>query len=103
MPPATSMSSGKSTRRRADELSVYAHRREVASLEDLNSLTSRLSYHDDVEQDDFVSLTMPVQRKPWDWDDQLHPIFQMNLPEDYMLQMLQMLQEQFGPISVAAQ
>ncbi|MBA0448385.1 MULTISPECIES: type II toxin-antitoxin system HipA family toxin [Stenotrophomonas] len=76
------------------KLSVYVHGREVASLEDLNSFTSRLSYHDDVEQDDFVSLTMPVRREPWDWDDQLHPIFQMNLPEGYLLQVLQ---EQFGP------
>lgn len=76
------------------KLSVYVYGREVAELEDLNSFTSRFSYRDDVEQDDFVSLTMPVRREPWDWDDQLHPIFQMNLPEGYLLQVLQ---EQFGP------
>jgi serine/threonine-protein kinase HipA len=29
------------------------------------------------------------------WDDVLHPIFQMNLPEGYLLQVLQ---EQFGPV-----
>lgn len=76
------------------KLSIYVHGREVALLEDLNSFTSRLSYHDDVKQDDFVSLTMPVRREPWDWDDQLHLVFQMNLPEGYLLQVLQ---EQFGP------
>lgn len=76
------------------KLSVYVHGREVASLEDLDNFSSRLSYVQDVPEDDFVSLTMPVRREPWDWDDQLHPVFQMNLPEGYLLQVLQ---EQFGP------
>lgn len=76
------------------KLSVYVHGREVASLEDLDNFSSRLSYAQEVREDDFVSLTMRVRREPWDWDDQLHPVFQMNLPEGYLLQVLQ---EQFGP------
>ena len=37
---------------------------------------------------------MPVRTESYGWDDTLHPIFQMNLPEGYLLQVLQ---EQFGP------
>ena len=44
--------------------------------------------------DDFVSLTMPVRTESYVWDDQLPPVLQMNLPEGYLLQVLQ---EQFGP------
>lgn len=75
-------------------LSVYVHGREVATLEDLNSFSGRLTYRPDVAPDDLVSLTMPVRREPWDWDAPLHPIFQMNLPEGYLLRVLQ---ELFGP------
>ena len=75
-------------------LSVYVDGREVATLEDLNRFSSRLSYHPGADPDDFVSLTMPVRHAPWDWDAPLHPIFQMNLPEGYLLRVLQ---EQFGP------
>jgi len=75
-------------------LAVYVQGREVATLEAKDGFTSRLMYREGVQPDEFVSLTMPVRREPWDWDDQLHPIFQMNLPEGYLLQVLQ---EQFGP------
>lgn len=37
---------------------------------------------------------MRARRDPWIWDDVLRPVFQMNLPEGYLLQVLQ---EQFGP------
>ena len=47
-----------------------------------------------VAADDFVSLTMPVRVQSYVWDDQLPPVLQMNLPEGYLLQVLQ---EQFGP------
>jgi serine/threonine-protein kinase HipA len=36
---------------------------------------------------------MPVRTESYVWDDQLPPVFQMNLPEGYLLQVLQ---EQFG-------
>jgi serine/threonine-protein kinase HipA len=45
--------------------------------------------------ENLVSLTMPVRTESYPWDDQIPPIFQMNLPEGYLLQVLQ---EEFGPI-----
>jgi serine/threonine-protein kinase HipA len=76
------------------KLSVYVLGREVAVLESAGDFKSVLSYLPNTPDDDFVSLTMPVRTESWVWDDQLPPIFQMNLPEGYLLQVLQ---EQFGP------
>ena len=75
-------------------LSVYVQGREVAKLQAIGDFKSSLIYHEATALDDFVSLTMRVRRDPYLWDDVLHPIFQMNLPEGYLLQVLQ---EQFGP------
>jgi serine/threonine-protein kinase HipA len=75
-------------------LSVYVLGREVATLEQSGDFKSVLSYHPQVAPDDFVSLTMPVRLESYVWDDQLPPVLQMNLPEGYLLQVLQ---EQFGP------
>jgi serine/threonine-protein kinase HipA len=75
-------------------LSVYLLGREVATLEPSGDFKSVLSYHPHVAVDDFVSLTMPVRTESYVWDDQLPPVLQMNLPEGYLLQVLQ---EQFGP------
>ncbi|RYD14823.1 MAG: type II toxin-antitoxin system HipA family toxin [Lysobacteraceae bacterium] len=75
-------------------LSVSVLGREVATLEALGDFKSSMTYHDGAAPADFVSLTMRVRRDPYIWDDVLHPIFQMNLPEGYLLQVLQ---EQFGP------
>lgn len=75
-------------------LSVYVLGREVATLEAAGDFKSSMAYHDGVPADDFVSLTMHVRPEPYVWDDVLHPVFQMNLPEGYLLQVLQ---EQFGP------
>jgi serine/threonine-protein kinase HipA len=75
-------------------LSVYVLGREVATLEPDGDFRSILSYHPNVPADDFVSLTMPVRTESYVWDDVLHPIFQMNLPEGYLLQVLQ---ELLGP------
>jgi serine/threonine-protein kinase HipA len=76
------------------QLSVYVLGREVATLEQAGDFKSVLSYHPKVAVDDFVSLTMPVRTESYVWDDQLPPVLQMNLPEGYLLQVLQ---EQFGP------
>lgn len=75
-------------------LSVHVLGREVGMLEAVGDFKSAMTYRDDVAADDFVSLTMRVRREPYVWDDVLHPVFQMNLPEGYLLQVLQ---EQFGP------
>ncbi len=76
------------------QLSVYVLGREVATLEQAGDFKSVLTYHPNVAADDFVSLTMPVRSESYVWDDQLPPVLQMNLPEGYLLQVLQ---EQFGP------
>src|SRR5579883_1938523 len=76
------------------KLSVYVLGREVAVLESAGDFESVLSDLPNTAVEDFVSLTMPVRTESWVWDDQLPPIFQMNLPEGYLLQVLQ---EQFGP------
>ena len=75
-------------------LSVYVLGREVATLEALGDFKSSMAYRDEAADGDFVSLTMRLRRDPYVWDDVLHPVFQMNLPEGYLLQVLQ---EQFGP------
>lgn len=75
-------------------LSVYVLGRDVAVLEPVGDFKSVLTYHAGTAADDFVSLTMPVRTESYAWDDQLPPVFQMNLPEGYLFQVLQ---EQFGP------
>lgn len=79
------------------KLSVYVMGRNVATLEQSGDFKSVLAYNAqtvDSAPDDFVSLTMPVRTESYVWDDQLPPVLQMNLPEGYLLQVLQ---EQFGP------
>ena len=76
------------------KLAVYVLGREVATLEQAGDFKSVLSYHPHTAANDFVSLTMPVRTESYVWDDQLPPVLQMNLPEGYLLQVLQ---EQFGP------
>ena len=76
------------------KLSVYVLGRDVATLESAGDFRCVLTYHSDAARTDFVSLTMPVRTESYAWDDTLHPVFQMNLPEGYLLQVLQ---EQLGP------
>lgn len=76
------------------KLAVYVQGRDVAVLEQAGDFKSVLTYHANTAPDDFVSLTMPVRTESYVWDDQLPPVLQMNLPEGYLLQVLQ---EQFGP------
>src|SRR3984957_5958096 len=76
------------------KLSVYVLGREVAVLEGVRDFKTVLAYNPDTPESDFVSLTMPVRTESYVWDDQLPPVLQMNLPEGYLLQVLQ---EQFGP------
>lgn len=76
------------------QLGVYVLGQQVATLEQAGDFKSVLSYLPDAAPDAFVSLTMPVRLESYVWDDQLPPVLQMNLPEGYLLQVLQ---EQFGP------
>lgn len=76
------------------QLGVYVLGQQVATLEQAGDFKSVLSYLPGVDADALVSLTMPVRLESYVWDDQLPPVLQMNLPEGYLLQVLQ---EQFGP------
>lgn len=76
------------------KLSVHVSGRDVAVLEPSGDFRSVLTYHAHTPPDSFVSLTMPVRTESYVWDDTLPPVLQMNLPEGYLLQVLQ---EQFGP------
>ena len=76
------------------KLNVHVLGTHVAVLEQLGDFKSVMAYLPDVVPENLVSLTMPVRTESYPWDDQLHPIFQMNLPEGYLLQVLQ---EEFGP------
>ncbi|MGB6307899.1 MAG: type II toxin-antitoxin system HipA family toxin, partial [Steroidobacteraceae bacterium] len=75
-------------------LSAYVLGRDVAVLESAGDFRSVRTYHASTPSDAFVSLTMPMRTESYVWDDTLHPVFQMNLPEGYLLQVLQ---EQLGP------
>jgi HipA-like protein len=77
------------------KLNVHVLGRHVGILEQVGDFKSVMAYVPDVAPENLVSLTMPVRTESYPWDDQLHPIFQMNLPEGYLLQVLQ---EEFGPI-----
>ena len=66
----------------------------MAVLEQVGDFKSVMTYVPEVAPEDLVSLTMPVRTESYPWDAPLHPIFQMNLPEGYLLQVLQ---EEFGP------
>ena len=76
------------------KLAVFVLGREVGILEPVGRYKSVFAYHANVSPDDFVSLTMPVRTESYAWDAPLHPIFQMNLPEGYLLKVLQ---DEFGP------
>jgi len=76
------------------KLNVHVLGKHVAVLDSVNELNSVLTYLPDTVPENLVSLTMQVRSESYVWDDELHPVFQMNLPEGYLLQILQ---EEFGP------
>jgi serine/threonine-protein kinase HipA len=70
------------------KLNVHVLGTHFAVLDQVGDFKSVMAYLPDVVPEDLVSLTMPVQTESYLWDDQLHPIFQMNLPEGYMIWVL---------------
>lgn len=76
------------------KLNVHVLDRHVGVLEPVGDFRSVFAYDPDTAPEDLVSLTMPVRTESYPWDDELHPVFRMNLPEGYLLQVLQ---EEFGP------
>lgn len=75
------------------KLHVYVHDQPVATLESLDGFKHVLSYHPEVEAAQFVSLLMPVRTESYSYPE-LHPVFRMNLPEGFLLSVLQ---EELGP------
>jgi len=76
------------------KLNVHVLDKHVGVLEQVGDFRSVMAYVPDTALNNLVSLTMPVRTESYIWDDEIHPIFRMNLPEGYLLQVLQ---EEFGP------
>jgi serine/threonine-protein kinase HipA len=75
------------------KLHVFVHDKPVATLESADGFRHVMAYHPDAESEQFVSLLMPVRTESYAYPD-LHPLFRMNLPEGFLLSILQ---EQLGP------
>jgi serine/threonine-protein kinase HipA len=74
-------------------LNVFVQGRRVAVLSTRDGFEHHLTYDRDVQPADFVSLLMPVQSPSYSWPT-LHPFFQVNLPEGFLLAALK---QQLGP------
>ncbi|OYT93453.1 MAG: hypothetical protein CFE43_04235 [Burkholderiales bacterium PBB3] len=75
------------------ELNVFVNGRHVAVLQSPAGFEHYLTYLHGTPPEDFVSLLMPVQSPSWEWPN-LHPFFQVSLPEGFLLSVLK---EQLGP------
>lgn len=75
------------------KLHVFVHDKPVATLDSTDGFRHVMAYHPEVEAGQFVSLLMPVRTESYAYPD-LHPLFRMNLPEGFLLSILQ---EQLGP------
>jgi len=49
------------------------------------------NYHSNSGITPWVSLVMPYRPRSWNWQGGLHPIFEMNLPEGYLFELLKQL------------
>ena len=74
-------------------LEVFVSGKEVATLASEDGFEHHLTYRPEAKPEDFVSLVMPVRPETWSWPS-LHPFFQVNLPEGFLLSTLK---EQLGP------
>src|SRR5574343_990538 len=72
---------------------VFVHDQPVATLDSPDGFEHVLSHHPYTKDEQFVSLLMPVRTASYGYPD-MHPIFRMNLPEGYLLSVLQ---ERLGP------
>lgn len=75
------------------KLEVSVSGRPVAVLESPDGFEHIMTYYPNAAENDFVSLLMPVRTKSYNYPE-LHPQFQMNLPEGFLLSILQ---QQLGP------
>jgi serine/threonine-protein kinase HipA len=74
-------------------LEVFVSGKEVATLASEDGFEHHLTYRPEATPEDFVSLVMPVRPETWSWPS-LHPFFQVNQPEGFLLSTLK---EQLGP------
>lgn len=75
------------------KLTVFVHDHPVATLASPDGFEHVVSYHPQVRDEQFISLLMPVRTASYAYPE-LHPLFRMNLPEGFLLSVLQ---EQLGP------
>lgn len=75
------------------KLTVFVQDQPAATLESPDGYKHVVSYHPQVPPERFVSLLMPVRTESYAYPE-LHPLFRMNLPEGFLLSILQ---EQLGP------
>lgn len=76
------------------QLDVYVQERLVGRLVE-EGRKFVFTYLPDIPADQFVSLTMPVRAESYTWHE-LHPIFQMNLPEGFLKDTLR---QKFGRVA----
>lgn len=76
------------------KLNVFVQGKAVATLSSEDGVMHSLTYRHDAAPENFVSLQMPVRPASWDWPIGLHPVFQVSLPEGFLLSVLK---EQIGP------
>lgn len=74
-------------------LTVFVHDTAVATLDSPDGFQHVLSYYPTAKPEQFISLLMPVRTQSYDYPE-LHPLFRMNLPEGFLLSVLQ---ERLGP------
>jgi len=75
------------------KLTVFVHDQAVATLDSPDNFKHVLTYYPDAPPELFASLLMPVRTESYSYPE-LHPLFRMNLPEGFLLGVLQ---EQLGP------
>ena len=71
-----------------NKLHVFVHDMPVATLDTTDGFKHVLSYHPSTTSERFVSLLMPVRTESYSYPE-LHPVFRMNLPEGFLLSILQ--------------
>ena len=75
------------------KLTVFVQNQAVATLDSPDSYKHVVTYYPQAQEEQFISLLMPVRTESYSYPE-LHPLFRMNLPEGFLLSILQ---EQLGP------
>ncbi len=65
-------------------INVFTHGNKVSELFESKHTPSKylFNYDTNTAPQDAISLTMPIIHEPYEYWHGLHPIFEMNLPED---------------------